>query len=62
MDFACRTVELSKLRRGQGRAESVLDQNDKPIQVRLEITGLPAGVDIFDKDFFQIRCTTKVIE
>jgi len=57
-----RIIELSKVRRGHGRPESVLDSSDKPIQVRVEITELPAGVDIFDRNFFQARCPVKVTE
>jgi type VI secretion system protein ImpL len=54
-----RTIELSKVRRGHGRPESVLDQNDRPIQVKLEITELPAGIDVFDANFFRLRCPSR---
>ena len=55
-------VELSKVRRGHGRPEAVLDQNDKPIVVRFEISDLPNGVDVFDRNFFGIRCTGRAAE
>ena len=57
-----RTIELSKVRRGHGRPEAVLDQNDKPIQVRLEITELPSGADVFDKNFFRVQCPARITE
>lgn len=55
-------IELSKVRRGRGRPESVLDSNDHPIQVRLEITQLPSGIDVFDRPSFQIRCPSRIVE
>ncbi len=57
-----RIIELSKVRRGHGLPESVLDQNNQPIQVRLEVTQLPAGAKVFDRSFFQARCPVKVVE
>lgn len=60
--FGSRIIELSKVRRGHGLPESVLDQNNQPIQVRLEVTQLPAGAGIFDRNFFQARCPVKVAE
>ena len=55
-------IELSKVRRGHGLPESVLDQNNQPIQVRLELTQVPVGAGIFDRNFFQARCPVKVVE
>lgn len=55
-------VELSKVRRGHGRAESVLDANNKPIQVRLQLSGAPGRPDVFEKNFFQIRCPSKFLQ
>jgi type VI secretion system protein ImpL len=55
-------VELSKVRRGHGRPEAVLDQNDKPIVVRFELSDLPNGVDIFDRNFFNVRCAGRAAE
>jgi type VI protein secretion system component VasK len=57
-----RAVELSKVRRGHGLPESVLDQNDKPIQVRLELTGVPADSGVFDRNFFQVKCPARIAE
>jgi type VI secretion system protein ImpL len=55
-------IELSKVRRGHGRAESVLDGNNKPIQVRLQLSGAPGRPDVFEKNFFQIHCPTKFVQ
>jgi type VI secretion system protein ImpL len=55
-------IELSKVRRGHGRAESVLDGNNKPIQVRLQLGTPPGRPDVFEKDFFQIHCPNKFLQ
>ncbi|HXE12006.1 MAG TPA: type VI secretion system membrane subunit TssM [Bryobacteraceae bacterium] len=55
-------IELSKVRRGHGRAESVLDANNKPIQVRLQLTGSPGRPDVFEKNFFQVHCPGKFLQ
>ncbi|HEX4169616.1 MAG TPA: ImcF-related family protein, partial [Bryobacteraceae bacterium] len=57
-----RIVEISKVRRGHGRPESVLDENDKPIKVRLQLPDLNGKPDVFEKNFFDIHCPAKVLE
>jgi type VI secretion system protein ImpL len=54
-----RVVELSKVRQGHSTPDSVLDPSGKPIVVRLEIGDLPGGIDVFDRNFFNLRCVAK---
>jgi type VI secretion system protein ImpL len=55
-------IELSKVRRGHGRAESVLDGNNKPIQVRLQLSASSGRPDVFEKAFFQVHCPGKLLQ
>ncbi len=50
--------------RGQGgsQAGQVLDAAGNPIVVKIDLTDLPGGLDIFDRNFFTIRCPSKVAE
>jgi hypothetical protein len=55
-------IELSKVRRGHGRAESVLDGNNKPIRVHLQLSVSPGRPDVFEENFFQIQCPAKFLQ
>ncbi len=55
-------IELSKVRQGRSTPDSVLDSNNRPIVVRLEIGDLPGGVDVFDRNFFRIGCVAKAAQ
>jgi type VI secretion system protein ImpL len=57
-----KTIEVSKVRQGRGTPQQVMDQNDKPIVLRLEITEFPNGVDVFDKSFFTVRCPGRIAD
>jgi type VI secretion system protein ImpL len=57
-----RIIELSKVRQGRSTPDSVLDSNNKPIVVRLEIGDLPGGIDVFDRNFFRIACVARAAQ
>jgi type VI secretion system protein ImpL len=50
--------------RGQGRslAQQPTDAKGAAIVVKVEITEFPAGVDVFDRNFFTIRCPIRAAE
>jgi hypothetical protein len=50
------------LRAGRGQPQQPTDAQGKPIVLRVEIAEFPGGVDIFDRNFFNIRCPGKVAE
>jgi type VI secretion system protein ImpL len=57
-----RIVQVSKVRQGRGNPEEVMDQSGKPIVLRLEITELPGGTDVFDRNFFHLPCPARMTE
>ncbi len=58
-----KTAQWSTVR-GQGRslAQQPTDAKGGAIVVKVEITDFPAGVDVFDRNFFVIRCPSRVTE
>ena len=57
-----KVAQWSMLRAGRGQPQQPTDAQGKPIVLRVEIAEFPGGVDIFDKNFFVIRCPAKVAE
>jgi len=57
-----KVIQFSRVRQGRGNPEEVQDASGKAIVLRLELTELPNGIDVFDRNFFNIRCPGKVVE
>ena len=55
-------AKWSVLRQGRGQPQQPTDAQGHPIVLRVEIVEFPAGVDLFDRNFFNIRCPLKVAE
>ena len=57
-----KVAQWSMLRQGHGQPQQPTDAQGKPIVLRVEIGEFPGGADIFDRNFFNIRCPSKVAE
>jgi len=57
-----KTAQWSMLRQGHGQAQAPTDAEGKPIVLKVELSDLPAGVDIFDRGFFTLRCPGRAAE
>jgi type VI secretion system protein ImpL len=57
-----KVAQWSMLRQGHGQGQQPTDAQGHPIVLRVEIAEFPAGVDLFDRNFFNIRCPSKVTE
>jgi len=57
-----KTAEWSMLRQGHGQPQAPTDAQGRPIVLRVEIVEFPSGVDVFDRNFFSVRCPSKVAE
>ncbi|HXF26437.1 MAG TPA: ImcF-related family protein, partial [Bryobacteraceae bacterium] len=57
-----RVVVLSHVRQGRGRPTIVSDASGNPVSIRLEMVDLPNGIDVFDKNFFSVRCPGRVTQ
>jgi len=57
-----KVAQWSMLRQGHGQGQQPTDAQGRPIVLRVEITEFPAGVDVFDRNLFNIRCPSKVAE
>ena len=55
-------AQWSMLRQGHGQGQQATDAQGQPIVLRVEITEFPAGVDLFDRNLFNIHCPSKVAE
>ena len=51
-----KTAQWSMLRQGHGQPQAPTDADGKPIVLKIELSELPEGIDIFDRGFFAIRC------
>ncbi|MGH9558722.1 MAG: type VI secretion system membrane subunit TssM [Bryobacteraceae bacterium] len=57
-----KVAQWSMLRQGHGQPQAPTDAQGRPIVLRVEISEFPAGVDLFDRNFFGVRCPGKVAE
>jgi len=57
-----KTAQWSMLRQGHGQPQAPTDAQGHPIVLRVEIPEFPSGVDIFDRNFFSVRCPGKAAE
>jgi type VI protein secretion system component VasK len=57
-----KVAQWSMLRQGHGQPQQPTDAQGHPIVLRVEISEFPGGVDLFDRNFFNIKCPTKVAE
>ena len=57
-----KVAQWSMLRQGHGQGQQPTDAQGHPIVLRVEISEFPAGVDLFDRNFFTIRCPSKITE
>jgi type VI protein secretion system component VasK len=55
-------AQWSMLRQGHGQPQAPTDAQGHPIVLHVEISEFPAGVDIFDRNFFTLRCPTRAAE
>ncbi|HLH38688.1 MAG TPA: type VI secretion system membrane subunit TssM [Bryobacteraceae bacterium] len=55
-------AQWSMLRQGHGQPQAPTDAQGHPIVLRVEISEFPSGVDIFDRNFFGVRCPGKAAE
>jgi type VI secretion system protein ImpL len=57
-----KVAQWSMLRQGRGQPQQPTDAQGHPIMLRVEIAEFPAGADLFDRNFFNIRCPSKITE
>ncbi|HLX46007.1 MAG TPA: type VI secretion system membrane subunit TssM [Bryobacteraceae bacterium] len=57
-----KVAQWSMLRQGHGQPQAPTDAQGHPIVLHVEISEFPSGVDIFDRNFFTLRCPTRAAE
>jgi type VI protein secretion system component VasK len=57
-----KTAQWSMLRQGHGQPQAPTDAQGHPIVLQVEISEFPSGVDIFDRNFFSVRCPGKAAD
>jgi type VI secretion system protein ImpL len=55
-------AQWSMLRQGHGQPQAPTDAQSRPIVLHVEISEFPSGVDVFDRNFFTLRCPTRAAE
>jgi type VI protein secretion system component VasK len=55
-------AQWSMLRQGHGQRQTPTDASGHPIVLHVEISEFPSGVDVFDRNFFMLRCPTRAAE
>jgi type VI protein secretion system component VasK len=58
-----KTLAWSQTKQSHGQPQSAgTDAQGRPIVLRVEISESPAGADAFDRNFFTLKCPSKVAE